>query len=51
MANKDMNIAMKFTADVNNARKNIKELDDAIKNSSAIAQDANKKMLAVTTIL
>ncbi|MDF7667959.1 phage tail length tape measure family protein [Orbaceae bacterium ESL0727] len=43
MANKDMNIAMKFTADVNNARKNIKELDDAIKNSSAIAQDANKK--------
>ncbi|MWP48815.1 MULTISPECIES: phage tail length tape measure family protein [unclassified Gilliamella] len=43
MANNDMNIAMKFTADVNRAKDNISQLNAELKESANVAQDANKK--------
>lgn len=43
MANNDMNIAMKFTIDVNKAKDNISQLNAELKKSANIAQDANKK--------
>jgi phage-related minor tail protein len=43
MPNKDMNIAMKFTADVNRAIDNISQLNAELKESANVAQDANKK--------
>ena len=38
-----MNIAMKFTADVNRAKDNISQLNAELKESANVAQDANKK--------
>lgn len=43
MANNDMNIAMKFTADVNRAKKNIHEVSDEVKDSAKTIQEANRK--------
>ena len=43
MANNDMNIAMKFTADVNRAKKNIHEVGDEVKDSAKTIQEANRK--------
>ncbi|XKM14236.1 phage tail length tape measure family protein [Orbaceae bacterium ac157xtp] len=43
MANNDMNIAMKFTADVNRAKDNISQLNAELKESASVAQNANKK--------
>lgn len=38
-----MNIAMKFTADVNRAKKNIHEVSDEVKDSAKTIQEANRK--------
>lgn len=52
MANNDMNIAMKFTADVNRAKKNIHEIGDELKSVYEKQTDAmNRSQRAIIELL
>lgn len=52
MANNDMNIAMKFTADVNRAKKNIHEIGDELKSVYEKQTDAmNRSQRAIIELI